>query len=140
MHPRALEKSPQRNGPKSPGAIGCGLPRPRVRRGGQACTKEPDLVAWEARRSLALHSPANMSKRGLFARLYAPNQTLIRVKTRLPKGILDGGNGGPARVWKQLTSRDFGLETANRPPAVSQAGVHAVRRLGALCLMAKGSD
>src|ERR1700761_3606512 len=108
MHPRALEKSPQRNGPKSPGAIGCGLPRPRVRRGRQACTKEPDLVAWEARRSLGLHSPANMSKRGLFARLYAPNQTLIRVKTWLPKQNPDGGNGGPARAWEQRKCEIWG--------------------------------
>src|ERR1700761_9170625 len=41
-----------------------------------------------------LHSPANMSKRGLFARLYASNQTLIRVKTRLPKDNPDEGSGG----------------------------------------------
>jgi len=36
-------------------------------------------------------SPANMSKRGLFARHYAPNQTLIMVNRRLPKGNLAGG-------------------------------------------------
>ena len=30
-------------------------------------------------------SAANMSKRGLSARLYAPNQTLIMVNARLPK-------------------------------------------------------
>src|ERR1700744_4284992 len=86
-------------------------------------------MAWEARRSLALHSPANMSKRGLFARLYAPNQTLIRVKTRLPKGILDRGNGGPARVW-QRQNPGFGPKTTNRPPAVSQAGGSCRQEVG----------
>jgi hypothetical protein len=35
-----------------------------------------------------------MSKRGLSARHYASNQTLIMVNTRLPKGILAAGNAG----------------------------------------------
>jgi len=80
------------------------------------------LVAWEARRSLALHSPANMSKRGLFARLYAPNQTLIRVKTRLPKQNPDRGNGGPARAWEQRKCEISGQN--GKPPACgsSRAG------------------
>jgi hypothetical protein len=34
-----------------------------------------------------------MSKRGLFARHNASNQTLIMVNTRLPMGILAPGNG-----------------------------------------------
>ena len=50
-------------------------------------------VAWEARPKPRPASPANVSKRGLSARLYAPNQTLIMVNTRLPKGILTAGNG-----------------------------------------------
>src|ERR1700722_15888435 len=35
-----------------------------------------------------------MSKRGLSARLYAPNQTLIMVNSGLPKGILAAAKGG----------------------------------------------
>src|SRR5262249_49781708 len=79
-----------------------------------------------------------MSKRGLFARLYAPNQTLIRVKTRLQKGNPDGGKGGLPSPWVSPGMRYFGLKTANRPPAISRGrAAHAVRRLGASGLKAK---
>jgi hypothetical protein len=54
---------------------------------------EPCCVTWEARPKPRPASPANMSKQGLFARLYAPNQTLIMVKTELPRGILAEANG-----------------------------------------------
>jgi len=51
-----------------------------------------------------LASPANMSKRGLSARHYASNQTLITVNTRLPmKNLKAGNDGGPTpelfRKW-----------------------------------------
>ena len=38
--------------------------------------------------------PANMSKQGLSARLYAPNQTPIVVKAELLQGILAASKGG----------------------------------------------
>jgi hypothetical protein len=41
-------------------------------------------------------SPANVSKRGLSARHSVPNQTLIIVNARLPKGNLTAGNRGRA--------------------------------------------
>src|ERR1700759_4417850 len=71
-----------------------------------------------------------MSKRGLFARVYAPNQTLIRVKTRLPKGNPNAGNGGPPSPWELPKSPDFGAETASRPLAVSQAGGSCRQEVG----------
>src|SRR2546423_15046456 len=72
-------------------------------------------------------SPANMSKRGLFARLYVPNQTLIMVNARLPKGNFARGNEGGTAAWTppgqaktpasgQLVSR------AGTPTAVHPAG------------------
>ena len=51
-------------------------------------------VAWGARPKPGPASPANMSKRGLSARHYVPNQTLIMVNARLPKGNLAAGNQG----------------------------------------------
>ena len=49
---------------------------------------------------------ANMSKRGLFTRLSAPNQTLILVKARLPKRNSGAGNGAnPASYGVGLSSR-----------------------------------
>src|SRR5690349_22152184 len=49
-----------------------------------------------------------MSKRGLFARPYAPNQTLNRVNARLPNGNsgremwpLPAGCSGGTQGWKQ---------------------------------------
>ena len=47
-------------------------------------------VAWGARPKPGPDSPANVSKRGLSARHYVPNQTLIMVNARLPKGNLAG--------------------------------------------------
>jgi len=51
-------------------------------------------VAWGARPKPGPASPANVSKRGLSARLYVPNQTLILVNARLPKGNSTAGNRG----------------------------------------------
>src|ERR1035437_7494908 len=52
-------------------------------------------------------SPANMSKRGLSARLYDPNQTLIMVNGRLPQENLVRGKcrepkplGGPGSAFR----------------------------------------
>jgi hypothetical protein len=92
--------SSQRKGPKPSGSKW--LPGPIAARSGaavNASASEPCLVAWEARRSLGPASPANMSKRGLFTRLYAPYQTLILVKARLPKENPVSGNGGNPRPW-----------------------------------------
>src|ERR1700761_6694487 len=65
----------------SPGAS---LPvlQPRVGRAVSAA-REPCRIAWEARPKPGSAFPANMSKQGLSARLYASNQTLIMVKAEL---------------------------------------------------------
>src|SRR3984957_6611863 len=61
----------------------------------QAPAREPSFfVAWEARPKPRPASPANVSKRGLSARLYATNQTLIMVKARLPTWISPAANDG----------------------------------------------
>jgi len=60
-------------------------------------------VAWEARPKPRLASPANVSKRGLSARPYATNQTLIMVNVKLPKGIFTARNArqeGRKAAWK----------------------------------------
>src|SRR6202165_2040839 len=63
----------------------------------QAPAREPCFVSHgRPVQSRGLQSPANMSKRGLSARLYAPDQTLIMVNGRLPQGILGGGRGRQA--------------------------------------------
>jgi hypothetical protein len=59
-------------------------------------------VAWGARPKPGPASPANVSKRGLSARLYVPNQTLILVNARLPKGNLTAGNQGRPSGYKRL--------------------------------------
>ena len=51
-------------------------------------------VAWVARPKPGPASPANMSKRGLFARHRAPNQTLIMVKGGYQKGNFGGWKCG----------------------------------------------
>jgi hypothetical protein len=80
--------------PKSSGSEGLPVPQPRIGRG---CMRQRESligVAWGARPKPGPASPANMSKQGLSARHYVPNQTLIMVNARLPKGILAAGNRG----------------------------------------------
>src|ERR1700731_1186404 len=80
-------------------------------------------VAWEARPKPRPASPANVSKRGLSARLYAPNQTLIMVKARLPTwisatacdGIWIGEAGGQAGAGSGQLVRRAGTPTAVQP-------------------------
>ena len=68
-------------------------------------------------------SPANMSKRGLFTRLSAPNQTLILVKARLPKGNSGAGNGAnPASYGVGLSSRGPFRELARPLPCKRPRG------------------
>ena len=77
---------------------------------------------------MGLASPVNVSKRGLFARLYVPNKTLIIVKSRLPKENLISRTGGPQdpqaaqtapSKWPNSTRR---LSNGNRPPAGYASG------------------
>src|ERR1700761_9394643 len=96
----------------SPGAS---LPvlQPRVGRAVSAA-REPCRIAWEARPKPGPDFPANMSKQGLSARLYASNQTLIMVKVELLQGILAASKGcNPARVRREL----YLAEIENRPSA-----------------------
>src|ERR1700722_5477155 len=98
----------------------------------QAPAREPSFfVAWEARPKPRPASPANVSKRGLSARLYATNQTLIMVKARLPTwisamvtvtgwGLLPACSGQPIRGSGR---RRFG--------AIGQARGYADRRTAA---------
>ena len=65
-------------------------------------------------------SPANVSKRGLSPRLYAPNQTPIMVNVRLPLGILGAGNAasqGAKRAWNGPFWR---RKTQSRPSALGK--------------------
>ena len=82
--------SSQRQCPKSPGGGRLPVPRPRVRHGGKPAREPRDVSHGWPVQSRVMNSPANMSKRGLFARRCVPNQTLIMVNGRLPKkrGIL----------------------------------------------------
>src|SRR5258707_13135660 len=80
--------------PKSSGSKWLPVPQPRV---GRSVTRQRESligVAWGARPKPDPDSPANVSKRGLSARHYVPNQTLIMVNARLPKGNLATGNRG----------------------------------------------
>ena len=68
-------------------------------------------------------STANMSKRGLFTRLSAPNQTLILVKARLPKRNSGAGNGAnPASYGVGLSSRGPFRELARPLPVQRPRG------------------
>src|SRR5437016_3575072 len=74
-----------------------------------------------------------MSKRGLFARLYASYQTLIMVNVRLPKENLDGETtaAGPSRRgWqaRKATSANLGW---NRFGAIGQTRGNTDRRTAA---------
>src|SRR6202022_2622503 len=73
--------------PNASGAVAAGSAAARKARR-EAPAREPGCGAWGARPKPRPASPANVSKRGLSARPYATNQTLIMVNVRLPKGIL----------------------------------------------------
>ncbi|MEH2566386.1 hypothetical protein V1289_006013 [Bradyrhizobium sp. AZCC 2289] len=91
--------------PKSSGSKWLPVPQPRVGRGVERQRESLIGVAWGARPKPGPASPANVSKRGLFARHYAPNQTPIMVNARLPKGNLAAGNqGGPGgyESWNRV--------------------------------------
>src|ERR1700730_8336663 len=93
---------------------------------GQALALKPCSVAWEARPKPRPASPANMSKRGLSARLYAPNQTLIMVNRRLPSGL----DCGKLRTDDRIRGPSPNL---SGQPAPAQAGTGSgqwVRRAG----------
>src|SRR5260370_26127446 len=120
--------------PNPPGANGCRFHGRAKSAAVSAPALKPCCVAWGARPKPRPASAANMSKRGLSARLYAPNQTLIMVNTQLPQGILGGGN--EARLdWRsgpELDLRQLKKQTAR---LLSQTGGRiAVRLAGALRL------
>ena len=113
------------------------VPRPRVRHGGKPAREPRDVSHGRPVQSRVMNSPANMSKRGLFARRCVPNQTLIMVNGRLPKGnfggLKCGGWSGPLTrpgprrlpeprlepVRRQLVRR-AGSPTAVQPLGTSQ--------------------
>src|SRR4051794_19501032 len=67
-----------------------------------------------------LASAANMSKRGLSARLYAPNQTLTMVNTPLPTTDFGLEKASP-RLWRLSAERRPGngcRRASPSPPAV----------------------
>ncbi len=98
--------------PKSSGSKWLPVPQPRVGRGVERQRESLIGVAWGARPKPGPDSPANVSKRGLSARHYVPNQTLIMVNARLPKGYLAAGNqGGPG-----------GYGSWNRVPTAARSG------------------
>jgi hypothetical protein len=82
-------------------------------------------------------SPANMSKRGLFARLYPSNQTLIMVNARLPKDFRlrqnrggstgCGGRDSASRDKKARPGRIPAFASADRsPPACVGGGLPVI--------------
>jgi len=83
--------------------------RPHNKRGGNIGAKSRELSLGRPFQKPGLASPANVSKRGLSARLFAPQQTPIVVNVRLPKGIsveeIAGGEG---------------LKAARKPPFQGQ--------------------
>jgi hypothetical protein len=95
--------------PKSSGSKWLPVPQPRV---GRSVTRQRESligVAWGARPKPGPDSPANVSKRGLSARHYVPNQTLIMVNARLPKGNLAAGNRGVPGGYGEGQGRFRGL-------------------------------
>jgi hypothetical protein len=71
-----------------------------------------------------------MSKRGLTARLYVANQTLILVNMRLPKGILAAANA--AIKGRQLAKDAAGRHNKTAHLRVQTGGLFAFRLMGAL--------
>jgi hypothetical protein len=113
--------------PKSSGSEGLPVPQPRIGRG---CMRQRESligVAWGARPKPGPASPANMSKQGLSARHYVPNQTLIMVNARLPKGNSAAGNQGNPGGYGGGTG--FPRPTRSLPqcslPLVREGGVAA---------------
>jgi hypothetical protein len=119
--------------PKSSGSKWLPVPQPRVGRGVERQRESLIGVAWGARPKPGPDSPANVSKRGLSARNYVPNQTLIMVNARLPKGNLAAGNqGGPGgygswnRVLKGSRAPDAVQRDAFRVVVLRQAGARSL--------------
>ena len=126
------------------------VPQPRSQRGSKPARESLVCRMGGPPKPCGPASPVNMSKRGLFARLHAPNQTLTRVKTWLPNRNLAGktqarsasykGRNGPFRGARArsggATHPGFALKSlpffaavrvrfpdkANRPLALSQTG------------------
>ena len=92
----------------------------------KACARAMFCVAWVARPKPGPASPANVSKRGLFARLSAPDQTLIMVNGRLPKGILGAGNEATAPGSRRAAAVD--KKYRKQPHAMKDVGVSMVYR------------
>ena len=132
-------KIPDHAPPKFSGSEGLPAPQPRV---GPGCMRQRESligVAWGARPKPGPASPANVSKRGLFARHYVPNQTLIMVNARLPKGNLAAGNQGNSGGYgrgNRVPKADSGPLTPNqanrRGPALGKVGISQRAAVGEL--------
>jgi hypothetical protein len=85
-------------------------------------------------------SPANMSKRGLFARLYATYQTLIMVNVRLPKGNPVRGNAGNPRPWERPNPPSGARQTASHPARQRPDRWRAMTRETSLRILAARSS
>src|SRR5258708_6858873 len=103
--------------PKSSGSKWLPVPQPRVGRGVERQRESLIGVAWGARPKPGPDSPANVSKRGLSARHYVPNQTLIMVNARLPKGNLAAGNPGRPGGYGERQRRFRGGGAPSGPAA-----------------------
>src|SRR5215475_3521785 len=120
--------SSHRECPKSSGANGCRLYSRAV-----SAAVSLHERAWSGRmggppKPGGLHSPVNMSKRGLFARLFASNQTLIRVKMRLPKHNLAGRRQGRSASCRGRNGPFQGYAPAfPRRDAPGSCGLNAMR-------------
>jgi hypothetical protein len=117
--------------PKSSGSKWLPVPQPRV---GRSVTRQRESligVAWGARPKPGPDSPANVSKRGLSARHYVPNQTLIMVNARLPKGNLAAGNQGRPGGYGERQGRFRGLRRSD--PAGGYGSAFPRQRVPGLC-------
>src|SRR6516164_4505520 len=126
--PDSYSVSSQRECPKVSASKWPPISQSRDQRGGKPAQRS---LVWSHGRpaeALGPASPVNMSKRGLFARLYVPNKTLIIVKSRLPKENLIRRTGGPwgPRRPKQPRGNDQirpgRPKNGNRPPAGYASG------------------
>jgi hypothetical protein len=115
--------------PKSSGSKWLPVPQPRVERSVTRQRESLIGVAWGARPKPGPDSPANVSKRGLSARHYVPNQTLIMVNARLPKGNLAAGNRGNPASYGSRTRVPNGVPTPIRqtPPQGPQVRIPAAQ-------------
>src|ERR1700733_15340136 len=105
------------------------VPQPHDRRGGKRQRESLVVSHGGPVQKPRPASPANVSKRGLFARPYPHNQALIMVNVWLPKGILAAANGGNGTG----RARGIGFQTPYqaKPPICGQMGGRvAVRFVG----------